>query len=134
MLAYYPEYRTKQDTEDFGDAKFLTDEEIADVVEYVLQISGQQADRGQGRPRRCAVPRQHQRQLLRLPRHGRHRHRYVRVDNLTRRNLYLYGSDRASILESIIKGRRGTMPAFDDKLKPEEIKAVSVFVFSHAAK
>jgi len=25
------------------------------------------------------------------------------------------------------------MPAFDDTLKPEEIKAVSVFVFTHAA-
>jgi mono/diheme cytochrome c family protein len=47
--------------------------------------------------------------------------------------LYLYGSDRASILESIVKGRHGTMPAFDDKLKPEELKAVSVFVFSRAA-
>src|SRR6266446_4437404 len=44
MLAYYPEFRTKEDTEDFGDAKFLTDEEIEDVVEYVLEISGQQAD------------------------------------------------------------------------------------------
>src|SRR5882724_363669 len=45
MLAYYPEFRTKEDTDDFGDAKFLTDEEIADVVEYVLQLGGQQADR-----------------------------------------------------------------------------------------
>ena len=52
--------------------------------------------------------------------------------NLTKRNLYLYGSDRASILKSIIKGRRGVMPAFEDKLKPEEIKAVSVFVFLRA--
>src|SRR3954468_7154089 len=44
MLAFYPEYRTKEDTEDFGDTKFLTDEEIADVVEYVMQISGRPAD------------------------------------------------------------------------------------------
>jgi mono/diheme cytochrome c family protein len=46
--------------------------------------------------------------------------------------LYLWGSDRASIHESIVKGRRAVMPAFDGTLKPDEIKAVSVFVFSHA--
>jgi cytochrome c oxidase cbb3-type subunit 3 len=48
--------------------------------------------------------------------------------------LYLYGSDRASILESITKGRHGVMPAFEGALKPEEIKAVSVYVFSRAEK
>ena len=38
--------------------------------------------------------------------------------NLTRKDLYLYGADRASILESIVHGRRGVMPDFDGKLKP----------------
>ena len=54
--------------------------------------------------------------------------------NLTQKRLYLYGADRASILESITRGRRGVMPAFEGNLKPEEIKAVSVYVFSRAAK
>jgi cytochrome c oxidase cbb3-type subunit 3 len=54
--------------------------------------------------------------------------------NLTQKELYLYGSDRASILESINKGRHGVMPAFEGKLSSAEIKAVSVFVFSRAAK
>jgi cytochrome c oxidase cbb3-type subunit 3 len=54
--------------------------------------------------------------------------------DLTRPNLYLFGSDRASIVESITRGRRGVMPAFEGMLKPEEIKAVSVFVFSRAKK
>jgi mono/diheme cytochrome c family protein len=40
----------------------------------------------------------------------------------------------ASILESIIRGRRGVMPAFEDTLKPEQLKAVSVYVFSRAAR
>jgi hypothetical protein len=31
--------------------------------------------------------------------------------------LYLYGSDRASILQSINRGRRGIMLAFDGKLR-----------------
>jgi hypothetical protein len=48
--------------------------------------------------------------------------------------LYLYGSDRASILRSINRGRRGTMPGFDDKLKREEIKAVSVYVLSRLSR
>ena len=54
--------------------------------------------------------------------------------NLTEKGLYLYGSDRASIVESINKGRHGVMPSFDGKLSAAEIKAVSVFVFSRAAK
>jgi cytochrome c oxidase cbb3-type subunit III len=133
MLAYYPEFRTKEDTEDFGSDKFLTDEEIADVVEYVLQISGQQAD---------AAKAARGEQLFQDNTKGNcfdcHGEDGTGIDtfgstNLTKKNLYLYGSDRASILESIIKGRRGTMPGFDDKLTPAELKAVSVFVFSNAA-
>jgi cytochrome c oxidase cbb3-type subunit 3 len=132
MLAYDPQYRTEEDTKEFGSDRFLTPEEIEDVVEYVLQISGQQADaaraaRGNtlfldGTKGNC------------FDCHG--------VDgtgsdpigstNLTRKDLYLWGSDRASILESIVRGRRGVMPAFEGTLKPEEIKAVSVYVFSHA--
>jgi cytochrome c oxidase cbb3-type subunit III len=134
MLAYDPRYRTEEDTKEFGDGRFLTDEEIEEVVEYVLQISGQQADaaraaRGNalfldGAKGNC------------FDCHG--------VDgtgsdpigstNLTRKDLYLWGSDRASILESITRGRRGVMPAFEDTLKPEEVKAVSVYVFSRARK
>ena len=41
---------------------------------------------------------------------------------------------RASILESINKGRRGVMSSFEGSLKPEEIKAVSVFVHTLARK
>ena len=49
-----------------------------------------------------------------------------------RKNLYLYGSDRQSILESINRGRHGVMPAFEGKLKPEELKAVSLYVYTRA--
>src|SRR5262249_56394813 len=44
MLAFDPKYRTEEDTKEFGDKAFLTGQEIEDVVEYVLQIGGQQAD------------------------------------------------------------------------------------------
>lgn len=133
MLAYDPKYRTKDDIKEFGSGRFLSPEEIGDVAEYVLQISGQDADaaragRGEklfndGAKGNC------------FDCHG--------VDgtgsdpigstNLTQPRLYLYGSDRAAILQSINRGRRGVMPGFDGKLKPEEIKAVSVYVLSRAA-
>jgi cbb3-type cytochrome c oxidase subunit III len=134
MLAYDPKFRSEEDTKEFGDKAFLTPAEIEDVVDYVLQISGREADaaraaRGDalfhdGAKGNC------------YDCHG--------VDgagsdpigstNLTRPELYLWGADRASIQESIVKGRRGVMPAFEGTLKPEEIKAVSIFVFSHARK
>src|SRR5579871_5264857 len=132
MLAYDPKYRTEEDTKEFGDKAFLTPDEIEDVVEYVLRISGQQANaaraaRGDilfhdGAKGNC------------FDCHGADGTGSdpIGSTNLTRKDLYLWGSDRASILESITRGRRGVMPAFEDTLKPEEIKAVSVFVFSHA--
>ena len=134
MLAYDPKYRTEDDIKEFGSGRFLTPEQVQDVAEYVLQISGQDADATQaargdalfhdGTKGNC------------FDCHG--------VDgtgsdpigstNLTQKRLYLYGSDRASILQSINQGRRGVMPAFDHQLKPEEIKAVSVYVLSRAGK
>jgi len=132
MLAYDPKYRTEEDTKEFGSTEFLTPQEIEDVVEYVLQISGQKADAA--RAARGDVLFHDGSKGNCFDCHG--------VDgtgsdpigstNLTRTDLYLWGSDRASILESITRGRRGVMPAFDGTLKPEEIKAVSIFVFSHA--
>jgi cytochrome c oxidase cbb3-type subunit III len=134
MLAYDPRFRTEEDTKEFGDKAFLTPAEIEDVVEYVLNLGGQKADAA--RAVRGEVLFQDGAKGNCFDCHG--------VDgtgsdpigstNLTRPDLYLWGSDRAAILESVIKGRRGLMPAFEDTLKPEEIKAVSIFVFSHARK
>jgi cytochrome c oxidase cbb3-type subunit III len=133
MLAFDPQYRTKDDTEDFGGGWFINLDEIDEVVEYVMEISGRPADRA--RAARGDV-------LFHDGAKGNcydcHGDDAAGIDtfgstNLTRPDLYLYGSDRASIRESIIKGRHGTMPAFGGALKPEELKAVSVYVFSRAA-
>jgi cytochrome c oxidase cbb3-type subunit 3 len=133
MLAFDPQYRTKEDTEDFGGGWFINLDEIDDVVEYVLEISGRPFDRAKaargdvlfhdGAKGNC---------------YDCHGDNGAGIDtfgsaNLTRPDLYLYGADRDSIRESIIKGRHGTMPAFGGVLKPEELKAVSVYVFSRAA-
>ena len=134
MLAYDPQYRNKDDIEDYGNGRFLTDEEIGDVVEYVLEISGQAHDAAKSA--RGGVLFQDGAKGNCYDCHGEDA---TGIDalgstNLTRKELYLYGSDRASIHESIVKGRRGVMPDFDGKLKPEELKAVSVFTFSRAGK
>jgi cytochrome c oxidase cbb3-type subunit III len=132
MLAFDPKYRTEEDTKEFGSKEFLTPQEIDDVVEYVLKIGGQQADAA--RAARGEVLFQDGSKGNCFDCHGVDGTGYdpIGSTNLTRPDLYLWGSDRASIHESIVKGRRGVMPAFEGTLKPEEIKAVSVFVFSHA--
>lgn len=43
---------------------------------------------------------------------------------------YLYGSDRQSIVTSIRGGRKGTMPSYEGKLTPAQIKSVSYYLFS----
>ncbi len=134
MLAFDPQYRNQHDLEDYGRIKTVTPEDIDALAEYVLQLTGQQADatkaakgkdlfldNAKGNCFDC-----HEEDATGNPALG--------STNLTRKDLFLYGSDKASIVELITKGRRGVMPEFGDKLKPEELKAVSVYVFSQAGK
>jgi cytochrome c oxidase cbb3-type subunit 3 len=44
--------------------------------------------------------------------------------------IWLYGSDEATIIETITNGRSGVMPAWIDRLDPSTIKALAVFVHS----
>jgi cytochrome c oxidase cbb3-type subunit III len=133
MLAYDPKYRTEEDTKDFGDKEYLTPAEIGDVVEYVLQISGQRSDRAKAARGKTLFNDNTKGNCVDC--HGADGSGIDTFgsSNLTKKNLFLYGSDRDSIRESLVKGRHGSMPAFDGVLKPTEVKAVSVFVFSHAA-
>jgi mono/diheme cytochrome c family protein len=132
MLAYDPQYRNARDTADFGSTRYLTDAEIEDVAEYVLQIGGQPADAAKAR--RGAVLFQDNAKGNCFDCHGEDAtgNPAFGSTDLTQPKLYLYGSDRASILESINRGRVGTMPAFEGTLKDEEIKAVAIYVLSYA--
>ena len=133
MLAFDPQYRNKRDTEDFGSVRTLTDAEVDDVVEYVLKLSGQQHDAA--RAARGAAIFQDDTRGNCFDCHGVDGAGFLALGStdLTRREMYLYGSDRATIRESILKGRFGQMPAFGGKLKEEELRAVSVYVYSRAA-
>lgn len=52
--------------------------------------------------------------------------------DLLRPETWLYGADRTSLVETIEKGRSGVCPAFVGKLRPGEIKAAALYVFSKA--
>ncbi|WP_407176037.1 cytochrome-c oxidase, cbb3-type subunit III [Bradyrhizobium sp. STM 3562] len=49
--------------------------------------------------------------------------------NLTDR-IWLYGSDEATIIETITNGRAGVMPAWEGRLDPVTLKAMAVYVHS----
>jgi cbb3-type cytochrome c oxidase subunit III len=134
MLAYDPQFRTEEDTKEFGDKRFLTPEEIEDVVEYVLEISGQQADTAKAARGNALFHDGATGNCFDCHADDGAGNPAIGSTNLTQKRLYLYGADRASILESVTRGRRGVMPAFEGTLKSEEIKAVSVYVFFRAGK
>ncbi len=131
MLAYDPQYRNEHDVRDFGTTRYLTEAEVEDVAEYVLQLGRQQHDAAKAA--RGAVLFQDNAKGNCFDCHGEDGTGILAFGStdLTQPNLYLFPSDRAGILESINKGRRSTMPAFEGRLKPEEIKAVSVYVLSY---
>ena len=44
--------------------------------------------------------------------------------------IWLYGSDEATLVETISNGRAGVMPAWAGRLDPSTIKALTVYVHS----
>ncbi len=53
----------------------------------------------------------------------------VGAPNLTDK-IWLYGSDEATIIETVTNGRAGVMPAWVGRLDPSTIKAMAVYVHS----
>ena len=45
-------------------------------------------------------------------------------------NIWLYGGDEATIIETITNGRGGVMPAWDGRLDPVTLRAMAVYVHS----
>ena len=44
--------------------------------------------------------------------------------------IWLYGSDQATLMETITNGRAGVMPAWVDRFDPSTVKALAVYVHS----
>ncbi len=109
----------------FGRDQILSREQIGDLTEYVLKLSGQEHDvsgAARGEPIfevQCAAC------------HGSDGRgdRFQGAPNLTDA-IWLYDGDRATIFESISEGRASVMPAWINRLSEEEIVALAVYVHS----
>lgn len=96
-----------------------------DVVEYVLQISGQDADAAAADRGKAVFSEQC------VSCHGANAkgQQDLGSPNLTD-GIWLYGGDRESLLQTVINGRKGVMPAWQEILNPETIKMLTVYVHS----
>jgi cbb3-type cytochrome c oxidase subunit III len=132
MLAFDPQYRNEHDLGDYGRIKTVNEREIDDLAEYVMQLTRQRANRAKAARGKALFLDNAKGNCFDCHTEEATGNPALGSTNLTRKQLFLWGSDKASIVESITKGRRGEMPEFGKALKPEELKAVSVYVFSQA--
>jgi cytochrome c oxidase cbb3-type subunit 3 len=110
----------------FGDLGMLNKDQIHDIVEYVLSLSGQPADAAAAARGKvdfdddCTEC------------HGAKAQGYKVFGgpNLTDK-VWLYGGDRASLTETLTKGRLGRCPAWVDKLDEATIKSLAVYIWLH---
>ncbi len=109
----------------YGQGGLLPADQISDLVEHVVRISGREANaaaaaRGavlfEQQCASCHGPDGKGQQALGAP-------------NLTD-GIWLYGGDRQNIQRSLYFGRGGVMPAWTDRLSEEEIAAIAVYVHS----
>jgi cytochrome c oxidase cbb3-type subunit 3 len=108
-----------------GENGILSTAEIADASEYVLQLSGSPHDAAAA-TRGAALYATNC-----VSCHG--------VDGSGDRaqgapslkdQVWLYGGTREEIITQIAQGRNGVMPSFAQRLRPEQIKALSVYVWT----
>ena len=108
----------------FGRDGLLKPDEISTVADYVRSLAGLPTEPGADLTRgakifadNCAVC------------HGPEGkgNREIGAPNLTD-NIWLYASDKKTIMEGITNGRGGVMPAWNGKLDEPTIKALAVFV------
>lgn len=109
----------------FGADKLLNEQQLDDVAEFVLSLSGQTLDAGvkarggQIYKDQCASC--HGEAGKGNPELG--------APNLTDA-IWLYGGTKSAIVESIATGRGGAMPAWDGRLDPVTLKSLAVYVHS----
>ncbi len=108
----------------FGRDEILEKEQISDLTAYIHSLSGQEHDTdaaSRAAPlfaENCAAC------------HGDDGKGGLEVGapDLTD-NHWIYGSDSAALKETIWNGRKGEMPAWDQRLSPVEIRKLALFVY-----
>ena len=106
----------------------LGDQGVTEVVAYVQKLSGQQADAtlataGEARFQQvCAAC------------HGMDGkgNPLLGAPNLTDQ-IWLYGGDAATLRQTLVSGRNGQMPAWDDKLGEQRVKLLAAYATKLAA-
>jgi cytochrome c oxidase cbb3-type subunit 3 len=103
----------------------LKEQGVHEVTEYVLKLSGQQAD-----SEMAAAGEKHYNTYC-IACHGADGkgNSMMGAPNLTD-DIWLYGGTRARIRESVGDGRSGVMPAQKDLLYPEKIHLLAAYVYS----
>jgi cytochrome c oxidase cbb3-type subunit 3 len=107
----------------FGTLGMLTREQVSDVAEYVLQISGQEHDEAAAQrggaifAEQCAAC------------HGESGEgsQDLGAPDLSDQ-LWLYGGTKRDIVQQIHAPRHGVMPAWTGRLDPETIKSLAIYV------
>ncbi len=124
IRALHPETRNNV-MQAFGKDGLLPADQISDLVDYVLTLSGRQsipAAVARAAPVfavQCAAC------------HGEdgRGNKTLGAPNLTDA-IWLYGGERADIQKTLHSGRSGVMPAWTDRLSQEQITALAVYVHS----
>jgi cytochrome c oxidase cbb3-type subunit III len=110
----------------FGRDGILKPEEIVTVANYVRSLSGLSTAPGYDA---AAGKKIFEANCVACHGEGGKGNQEMGAPNLTDQ-IWLYGSDEATIVETITHGRGGVMPAWVGRLDPVTIKALTVFVHS----
>jgi cytochrome c oxidase cbb3-type subunit 3 len=101
----------------------LGDDGVAEVVAYVQQLSGQPSDAAQ------ATAGETRYQQVCAACHGLDGKgmAVLGAPNLTD-DVWIYGGDAATLRQTIVAGRTGQMPAWNDKLGEQRVKLLAAYV------
>ena len=110
----------------FGRDGMLKSEEIVTVANFVRSLSGLPTDPGYDA---AAGKKIFSDNCVVCHGEGGKGNQQVGAPNLTDQ-IWLYGSDKNTIVETITNGRAGVMPAWSGRLDPITIKALAVYVHS----
>ncbi|MEO1242589.1 MAG: cytochrome-c oxidase, cbb3-type subunit III [Pseudomonadota bacterium] len=109
----------------YGRDGLLSGDQIDDLVEYVISLSGGEADSAAVER---AAPVFAQQCTICHGADGRG-DQAQGAPNLADA-IWLYGGDRVSLQQTLYEGRGGVMPAWTDRLTDEQIKALAIYVHS----
>ncbi len=110
----------------YGGLGIFNDEQLADLTEYVLQLSGETADAAAAARGEALWP-------ICIECHGPEGFGYKPYGgpDLTD-GVSLFGNDRETVLDVIKEGRTEVCPAWGNTLAPATIKALAVYIWRRA--